>query len=169
MGGFRKLLAATFLIVILLVNSFSCGSSDGNILGKKAPYFTAVSIDNTLINLNDFLGNPVILNFWAIRCPYCVEEMPYLQQVYEEHAVDGLIVLGVNDAESAGNVKPYIENHKYTFTIILDEDSSIGNKYGVYYLPTTYLIDRDGIVRDIIIGSFQNKEDIEKHLEKIID
>jgi peroxiredoxin len=169
MGGFRKLLITVFLISIILVNGFSCGSSDKNIIGKAAPNFTTVSIDDTSINLNNFVGRPVILNFWAIRCPYCVEEMPYLQQVYEEHKIDGLVVLGVNDAESIGNVKPFIENHKYNYTIILDEDGSIGNKFGVYYLLTTYLIDKDGIIRDIIVGSFQNKADIEKHLKKIID
>ena len=157
MGVYKKLIATALVFITLLVGVVSCSSSANIVLGKKAPSFTAISIDNMLINLNDFLGKTVILNFWDIRYSYCVGGMPYNQQIYDEYADDGLVVLGINDAKSIGNVKPFIGNHKYSYTIILDEYSSIGNKYGIYYFPTTFFIDKSGIICDVIIGSFQNE------------
>ena len=137
-------------------------------IGKKAPGFTAVSIDNTFVSLDDFSGRPVVINFWAIRCPYCVDEMSYIQQAYDEYADRGLVILGINNGETSGSVKPFIENNGYTYTILLDTDTSIAGKYGVYYLPTTYFIDDRGIIQDIVIAPFQSKGDFENYLDKIM-
>jgi cytochrome c biogenesis protein CcmG, thiol:disulfide interchange protein DsbE len=154
------------MLVVLLVPS--CGGKGDPQIGKAATDFSIVGLDNTFVRLSDFQGKPVLLNFWAIRCSYCRDEMPYLQQVYDEYASQGLVVMGINDEESLGNVKPFIENAGYTFTILLDRDGSVAEKYGIYSLPATFFIDKNGIISAMSIGPFQSKADIEKYLKEIL-
>jgi peroxiredoxin len=168
MKVWHRLITITILAIVLFITGCSNKTSGNPLIGKKAPDFTTISIDNTPVKLSDYRGKPVVINFWAIRCSYCRDEMPYLQQVYEDYSAEGLIILGIDNGESLGNVKPFTTEYGYRYTILLDTDSSIANEYGVYYLPATYFIDKDGIIRDITIIPFESKADIEKYLTKIM-
>jgi cytochrome c biogenesis protein CcmG, thiol:disulfide interchange protein DsbE len=146
----------------------ACGGKGYPQAGRPAADFSIVGLNNTFVRLSDFSGQPVILNFWAVRCSYCRDEMPYFQQIYEEYGAQGLVVLGVNDQESLGNVKPFIESAGYTFTILLDRDGAAGEKYGISSLPATFFIDKNGIISAMRVGPFQSKTDIEKYLKEIL-
>jgi peroxiredoxin len=163
-----RYLAAVILPVIILLSACSGQSSGNSRIGKPAPDFSTVSISGNPVSLSDFEGKPVLINFWAIRCPPCREEMPYIQQVFDEYAAQGLVILGVNNMESLGSVKPYIDNARYTYPVLLDTDGAAATKYGVYFLPASYFIDKDGIVRDVTVSPFTSKADIEKYLKKIM-
>ena len=157
------------LTVLPAASGCVVGGPSGDVrTGKAAPGFSAISINSTIINLSDYKGKPVFINFWAIRCPYCVAEMPLIQQVYDEYAAQGLVVLGIDNGESLGNVKPFIDKGGSTYTILLDQDSAVANAYGVFSLPASFFVDRNGVVRGIAVAPFQSKGDIEKYLREIL-
>lgn len=120
--------------------------------GQQAPDFAARTPAGETIRLRDLRGSLVALNFWATWCEPCKIEMPELQRAAVRYAGDGLIVLGVNQAEPAAEVQAFMQEHGLTFPTVLDADESIADRYGVLGLPTTYWIDVEGVVRAKHIG-----------------
>ncbi len=120
--------------------------------GHPAPDFTLPALDGGLVTLSDLQGQPVVLNFWATWCPPCQAEMPELQAAYDAYAAGGLVVLGVNQGEDAATVKAFLDERRLTFPVALDEQYAASQRYQVNSLPTTFFIDRDGVIREIVIG-----------------
>ena len=112
-----------------------------------APNFTVYRKDGTAVQLTDFRGKPVILNFWASWCPPCKSEMPDFEAVYKERG-DEIHFVMVNltdgDRETVDTGSAYIEGQGYTFPVYFDSDLSAANNYQVYSVPTTYFLDADG-------------------------
>ena len=120
--------------------------------GHPAPDFTLPTLDGDSLSLSDFRGQAVVLNFWATWCPPCQAEMPELQETYTKYSAGGLVVLGVNQAEDRASVQAFMQERGLTFPVVLDEQYDASQQYQVNSLPTTFFIDRDGIIRDIVIG-----------------
>lgn len=110
-----------------------------------------------------------MLNFWATWCPPCREEMPLLQQVYEEWIgkPPSVVVLTINMGESQAEVARYLQSQNLSLPVLLDIRQDVTEKYSITGIPTTFFIDADGVIRDIKIGAFWNKEQIEGYLDKI--
>jgi len=146
---------------------------EGTQVGELAPDFQLQNLDGQDISLSDLRGKPVLINFWASWCYWCLVEMPYLQEIYEEWSEEGLVLLAINTGESFSKVREFLESHGFSFPVLLDADLLVALRYDVVrynklYIPTTFFIDMDGIIQEKIIGSFPNKEAIEEHLGKII-
>lgn len=139
-----------------------------SLVGKPELDFTAESINGSTVSLSSFKGKPVLINFWATWCPPCRGEMPIIQQIQDEYTPQGLQILEVNDAESLQNVKSFITENHYSFPVLLDPNGAIGQRYGVMYIPTSFFIDKNGIIRDVVVGAFPNKTELETHLSKIM-
>lgn len=124
-------------------------------VGNLAPDFTLQTVAGESITLRDFTageGTPVVLNFWATWCPPCRVEMPYFENV--SHLYDGdVAVLGLNQAESAAVIAEYARDHGLTYPLLVDDDMRVNNLFGVLNLPTTIFIDRNGVVREVLIGT----------------
>jgi cytochrome c biogenesis protein CcmG/thiol:disulfide interchange protein DsbE len=122
--------------------------------GFYAPVFTLPDTDNVDVSLVDLKGFPVIINFWATWCPPCRAEMPALQSVYQRYKDQGLVVLAVNTTyqDSIDKVSIFVSDNNLTFPILLDEMSQTSTDYQIRSLPTTFFIDKDGIIRDVVIG-----------------
>lgn len=121
-------------------------------VGSSAPDFTLARSDGETVTLSDLQGQAVILNFWATWCAPCRAEMPALERVYQAGQDKGLVVLGVNQMEPKERVERFLAEMKVTFPIVLDFDAEVGRIYRVYAMPTTYFIDRQGVIRDVVIG-----------------
>lgn len=122
-------------------------------VGAIAPDFSLVTLDGNSVRLSDFHGKPVILNFWATWCPPCREEMPALEELWQQYGAGGVVVLGVDQGESTAIVERFIrEKVDTTFPILLDGDHAVGDSYFVRSLPTTFFIDRNGFIQEIRIG-----------------
>jgi peroxiredoxin len=137
-------------------------------VGQQAPDFQLQSLDGKTVSLSDFRGQPVLLNFWASWCGPCIGEMPDLQSVYDNWTDKGLQMLAVNVGEGPLTVVAFVKGHKYTMPVLLDTGNNVSRLYGVTGIPTTYLIDKDGIIRDKVIGAFPNEKTIEQHLGAIV-
>jgi peroxiredoxin len=129
--------------------------------GVQAPNFQYQSPDGQATSLNELRGKPVLINFWQVRCPPCVQEMPYFQEVYDEWSDKGLVVLAINVGESSSKVKSFLQSHGLSLPVLLDENREASRGYNIQYFPTTFLIDKDGIIQRGQIGAFQSKDEIE--------
>jgi cytochrome c biogenesis protein CcmG/thiol:disulfide interchange protein DsbE len=114
--------------------------------------FALQTLDGHTVRLSDYRGYVVVLNTWATWCPPCRAEMPDLEAYYREHQGDGFVVLAVNSQESADTVAAFLEEHDFTFPVLLDPDGIVLSRYGIRGLPTSFFIDRDGMVHGVWSG-----------------
>jgi thiol-disulfide isomerase/thioredoxin len=121
-------------------------------IGHPAPDFSLTTTDGQVQTLAGLRGRPVILNFWATWCGPCRAEMPELQRVHERLAEAGMVVLGINQAESPEAVARYQEELGVDFPTVLDSRLGVSRQYLVNSLPTTFFVDRAGVIRSMFIG-----------------
>lgn len=119
----------------------------------EAPDFRLTSLDGEQVQLADFRGRVVFLNFWATWCEPCVREMPAFMQFATEQGADGAVVLAVNNTEPLETVQTWIgENAIVGFPIVLDSGGDVFRAYNVQALPTTYVLDAEGMVQHTKFG-----------------
>jgi len=155
-------------LVLLLTGCPADSESSGARVGEPAPDFQFQNLDGQNISLSDLRGEPVLINFWATWCRPCVLEMPYLQEIYEEWSDAGLILLAINMGESPAQVEDFMRNYNLSLPVMLDTKRFVAQMYNITGIPTTFFIDKDGIIQEKIIGAFPNKESIEQCLDKIV-
>lgn len=110
-----------------------------------APSFTLSTLAGQTLQLSDYRGKVVLLNFWASFCAPCREEMPALEAMWQDYREQGLVVLAIAaDRGSIDPVRSFVETGSYSFPIALDPDGIVRKQYEVMALPTTYLIGRNG-------------------------
>ncbi len=123
-------------------------------VGFLAPDFKLSSLNSQEISLFNLKGKPVILNFWASWCPPCKAEMPAFEQAFQEYQGTDLQIIAINatDQDSLNDVSLFIQQFGITFPIPLDPTGSASKDYQVHSLPTTYFIDKFGVIKEIVIG-----------------
>jgi len=112
-------------------------------LGRPAPAFELALFDGGRFRLDAARGKVVFVNFWASWCVPCREEMPSMERLYQKYRAKGLAMLAVNYRESRKEAQAFVEELKLTFPVLLD-DGTVSTLYGVFGLPATYLVDRQG-------------------------
>ena len=134
----------------------AASSSGGALTGKTAPDFTLKDPSGKSVSLKQFRGKPVIVNFWATWCEPCKQEMPELEQLYREHQRDGLVVLGVSidSPQDAKLVPEFLKQGSpavgsYTFPVVLDDQQQVTRQYHLLGVPSSFFVDKDGVVRVI--------------------
>ena len=115
--------------------------------------FTIPMLDGTLVNLSELKGKVVFLNFWATWCGPCRSEMPSMEAVYQKLNDKGLEIIAVNLGDSRKDVSEFMINYKLNFPVGLDEKKLTGMYYHIQAIPTTYIIDRRGLIIARLVGS----------------
>ena len=136
-------------------------------IGAKAPNFSLKTLDGKQVELSDYKGKKVMLNFWATWCPPCKKEMPDMEK-YTQQAGDDVVVLAVN-IDPENDVQAFVEDNGITFTIPLDSQSAknpVNERYKILSIPTTYFIDKEGIIRNKVISAMQLK-DMERNINSM--
>ncbi len=163
-----KILTAILGLILTTVLLLVGCSAQGSQVGELAPDFQLPDLDGQSISLSDFRGEPVLINFWASWCGPCRYEMPFIQEVYEEWSARGLVVLAINKGESLSTAKDFIQSGNYSFPVLLDINQYVALEYNVRGLPTTFFIDKEGMIQAIKVGPFLSKAEIEMRLSEII-
>jgi len=127
-------------------------------LGAAAVEFNCNDLDGQFWDLDKVRGKVVLLRFWADWCPYCRYEMPIIDKYYRKLKKEGFLVLAINVKQSAEVALAFIAQLDVTFPVPLDPDGKMARRYGVYAIPTNFLIDRQGTIREILIGEVFREE-----------
>lgn len=151
-----------FVLILLLGLAWTASSRLGPETGQPAapqagfpaPAFSLETFDGESISLADLQGQAVIVNFWASWCPPCRAEMPAIQNVYDDYRAGGLVVLAVNASagDNLADAQAFLSANGLTFPVLLDRDGAVGALYRVSVLPTTFFIDKRGVIRAVVIG-----------------
>ncbi|MDN4524298.1 TlpA disulfide reductase family protein [Fictibacillus fluitans] len=124
--------------------------------GNTLPDATLTSLEGKTVSLKEFRGKKVILNFWATWCPPCRKEMPDMQKMYSRHKDNQLEIVAVNlryTEKSTKTVSDYVEKRKAAFPVLLDSDGKVSKKFQAVSLPTSYLVDSNGVIQKKMIGA----------------
>lgn len=152
-----KNIVRTTLVIGLLLVAFQPARAMGqffflenNDVGKPIKDFTLKTLNGPKMSLAEFRGNtPTIVFFWATWCPHCRQELKGLNKRQAELAQKGIKVALVDVGEEDPPVQEYALRNKITMTIFLDADSAVSEDYGIIRVPTFYLVDAQGIIRDV--------------------
>jgi len=130
-------------------------SANVQVFDKPAspPAFVLPLLSGWNASLASYKSKVVLLNFWATWCPPCRSEMPSMEALYQRYKNQGLEILAVDLGEDTATVKQFISDNRYTFPVMLDSNGNVGNTYGVRGIPTTYIIDRQGMIIGIVNGA----------------
>jgi len=138
--------------------------------GFTAPDFTLGLLDGGEVTLSELQGNVVLVNFWTSWCPPCRKEMPAIESVYRSYKDIGLVVIGLNltAQDSKPDVSAFVQEMGVTFPIALDINNAVGNSYRVTALPTSFFIDRKGVIRSVIVGGPMSEAVIQSKVEELL-
>jgi len=145
-------------LLVLIVMAGSVLAMGNKPIGRSAQTIDKTAVDFALkelngqtVRLSDQKGKVVFLNFWATWCPPCREEMPSIQRLHQRLGNTDFIILAVSLDQ--GDIRSFVKKGNYSFKILLDPKGEIGRKYGVTGIPTTYIIDKNGAIRQKAVGS----------------
>jgi peroxiredoxin len=116
------------------------------LVGQQAPSFTVPRLGGGSGGLDAYRGRVVVMNLWATWCPPCRAEMPDLQRLYQTYRTRELVVLGVDQGESGSRAGAFANSLGIRYPILIDERQQYGRVYAALGMPTTIVIDRNGIV-----------------------
>ena len=137
-------------------------------VGSPAPEFTLRLLTGETLSLASLKGKPVLVNFWASNCPHCQQEAPIMVRMYERYRDKGLAVVSINVIwDNANDARQFVETYHLPYPVGLDAIGAIGGAYGVEATPTTFFIDKGGVVRARQDGEGSEAE-IAKRIEALL-
>jgi DsbE subfamily thiol:disulfide oxidoreductase len=130
----------------------ACGEKPVATVGKPAPDFDTLDLDGKVWSLSKLKGKVVFINFWATWCSPCREEMPSMQRLYTKLPKDKFEMIALFNNDKKPAVRNFVSQLGLTFPILSDEHNFAGTKYGLTGLPETFIVDKQGVIREKIIG-----------------
>lgn len=131
------------------------------LVGHLAPNITMLDLAGHPVSLASFRGQVVILNFWYIACDPCRYEMPLIEKVFHADRASGVTVIGLNMTDSASDISAYIHLIGVDYTILRDTDQRAVVGYNIIATPTTFVIDRNGVIRAKFKGAITDSSMLE--------
>lgn len=127
-------------------------------IGEPAPEFALADLDGNPVRLADFEGRPVIVNFWASWCGPCVAEFPLLSKALDEHADEGLAVIGVVFQDNSESARAFMQRMNADWPAVMDPGGKVAQQYALYGAPQTFFIGRDGRLVSQSVGQFSPQQ-----------
>jgi cytochrome c biogenesis protein CcmG, thiol:disulfide interchange protein DsbE len=175
----RRALYITILVTALAWIFLSADRADTSTAGEipapregfLAPDFSLQTLEGETVTLSELRGQAVLVNLWATWCPPCRAEMPAIQKLYEEYKDQSFMVLAVNMTyqDNPQAVLPFTQENKLTFPILLEETGEMARKYELRSLPSTFFVNRNGTVQEVVIGGPMSEALLRTRIESILE
>lgn len=138
------------------------------LINKPAPAFKLHFHAGGAIDLQDLKGTVVLINFWATWCKPCKEEMPHLQKIFDSFKTKGFDILAINMDQNKDVIQPFLDKYSFSFPVLIN-DGKVITDYGVGAIPQSVIIDKNGIVKKIIVGYAPgNEKEIQTLIESLL-
>ncbi len=154
------LLGLAIIIVPLLASSCNQGKEGESgatlprgriIVGRQLPTFKFATLDGQIVDLKDYLGRPLMINFWATWCPPCKAEIPDFVDFYNTHRDDNLEIIGLGVDDTVEDQRKFLQKQEIPWILGLDE-KNVFDYWGLVYVPTTIFVNTEGKVVEIVSG-----------------
>lgn len=138
--------------------------------GFLSPDFNLPATAGDFHQLSDHRGKVIMINFWTSWCPYCKTEMPAMQRVYLDYQDQDFTILAINATyeDNQAKAETFIRENQLTFPTLLDIDGTVTRQYQVHSFPTTFFIDRSGVINEVIIGGPISEALMRTRIEKLL-
>jgi cytochrome c biogenesis protein CcmG, thiol:disulfide interchange protein DsbE len=161
-----RLLAWTGMLLLLGFLSFPVNASAKAAvrIGDPFPSFALPDLAGSAMPIpGGVSGKVVIVHFWTDSCGNCRDEMPALETLYSRYNSRGLVIVAINVGQTTAQVRKFVDSLKITYPVLMDTDGKAAGICGVFGLPRTFILDREGVIRHKIIG-----EATEETLKKLL-
>lgn len=164
-----------FALFLVFQKPYSASASETTITDSVVPMVVEFPAPDLVLEnvqsgteaLTDYHGNVVLVNNWATWCPPCKAEMPSLQKFYEAHSGDGFMIVAINAGDDRAPVEQFVKEYGLTFNVWLDPNGAALDAFHNANLPSSYVVDRTGIVRYAWTGEI-SYEMLEKYITPVI-
>jgi len=168
-----------YILILIVGASWIALSADGTgatastsapQAGFSAPDFTLQTPTGESYTLSELRGQAVLVNLWATWCPPCRAEMPAIEKMYQEYKDQGFIVLAINMTyqDDPFAIVPFTKEYGLTFPILLEETGDVASAYQLRSLPSSYFINRAGIIAEVVIGGPMSEALLRTRIEQIL-
>ena len=166
----------TIVIVISILVTFflliSCEKEEKEATVESqnsyATNFSLLKLDGSQkVELNDYKGKPMVINFWASWCVPCRKEMPFLEKMWQEYKDKGLAIMGIDMLDDKGHAKEFLDQVGISYINLYDPSGQVGNTYGAVSLPTTFFIDKEGRIIRKSFGGFLDDKDEKRFIDYV--
>ncbi len=149
---------------------FALAASAGALsVGSKAPEIDLADLSGKVVKVSDLKGKVVLVDFWASWCAPCREELPVLEALHKKYAAQGLVVVGVNGDSERANLDQCLRRTKLSFRVVHDAARGVAARYAPTKMPSSYVIDRNGLVRHVHAGFKANDaEALESEIKALL-
>lgn len=156
------------LALLCVAPALSLGSKPED--GLIAPAFSLPDLSGKAVSLSDYKGKVILLNFWASWCPPCRAEMPSLQKLSNSLKDKKFVVLAVGLDQDQEQIRSFINSERYAFKVLLDPESRAARIYNVTLYPTSFILDKKGVIKHKVVGATDWTDvKVVKELKKLAD
>ena len=140
-------------------------------MGFMAPDFSLLTENGDEIRLSELRGQAVLINFWASWCNPCRAEMPAMEKVYQEYQGQGFVILAINatSQDNPADAINFASQLGLSFPILFDLDGKVNSAYQVRALPTSFFVDRQGIIQEIVVGGPMSEALLRIRIENLLE
>ena len=158
----KTFLPISALLLVLALIVAACGGAPTEpppppapaAAGDMAPDFTLEDTNGNKVTLSALRGKVVMVNFWATWCPPCKEEMPSMERLNKFMADEDFVMLAINADDNGREVVPdFLKKNPHDFTVLYDDQGAVKQRYGVYKMPESFIINKDGTIVEKVVGA----------------
>ncbi len=137
---------------------------------RLAPDFEIPNLaGDDVIDLQKFQGKVVYVDFWASWCGPCLKSFPFMEKMHTRYSDDGLVIIAINMDQKIQDAHDFLAQHPVTFLIGQDAAGKVAQQYGVIAMPSSFVVDRDGLIKDVHYGfKSGDKEKISSLIEELL-
>ncbi|MDQ3035528.1 MAG: TlpA family protein disulfide reductase [Myxococcota bacterium] len=144
--------ARVIAAVLAMIGLLAAASALALDPGARAPEIGMRDLQGNQVTMASLRGRVVVVDFWASWCEPCADSMPVYQRLYDTYRERGLTIVGVSQDQRVDNARQFATRHHLGFPVVFDEGHAVANRYRPPRMPTSYVIDRGGIVRHVHAG-----------------